>query len=35
MKGYVKVSSDLFGDQEQLMSWLDRSYSYINSLKPK
>ena len=35
MNGYATVPADLLADTDALSPWLERSYHYIASLKPK
>jgi len=35
MKEYVEASGDQLADPQRLTTWLERSVSYVHSLKPK
>lgn len=35
MRGYIRLTDEIFEDYQKVESWLEKSWKYINSLKPK
>ena len=35
MKEYVRVAPELLNDAETMSTWLEKSFTYVSSLKPK
>ena len=35
MRGYIRLTDEIFKDYKLVEPWLEKSWKYINSLKPK